>query len=80
MFSHKGLKGAGDVPPKVLAYIEKHAPQFLTLPATWEPDNSRVDTWKAYARDIPPENPDYPWQPSKFVVPSGRGSLRQDRG
>ena len=28
MFSHKGLKGPGDIPPKVLAYIEKHAPDL----------------------------------------------------
>ena len=33
MFSHKGLKGTDDVPPKVLAYIEKNAPDFLTLPS-----------------------------------------------
>lgn len=79
MFSHKGLPGTGDVPPKVLAYIEKHAPEYLTLPATWEPDNSRVDTWKAYAQDIAPENPDYPWQPAAFRVPSGQGSLPQRR-
>ena len=32
MFSHKGLKGADDVPPRVRAYIEKHAPEFLTVP------------------------------------------------
>ncbi len=78
MFSHKGLRGVDDVPPKVLAYIEKHAPESLTLPGTWEPDNSRLDTWRAYARDIPPENPDYPWQPSKFVVPSGKGKRIAD--
>lgn len=72
MFSHKGL-GLADVPPKLLAYIEKHAPEFLTVPDGWVPDNSRVDTWKAYAQDIPPENADYAWQPSKFKVPSGAG-------
>jgi hypothetical protein len=74
MFSHKGI-GLADVPPKVLAYIEKHAPEFLTVPPGWEPDNSRVDTWKAYAQDIPPEAPGYPWKPSGFRVPSGRGRL-----
>lgn len=73
MFSHKGLKGTADVPPKVLAYVEKHAPEYLTLPDGWEPDNSRVDTWKAYAQDVPPENPAYPWKPSGFVVPTGSG-------
>lgn len=73
MFSHKGLKGLDDVPPKVRAYIEKHAPQFLTVPDGWVPDNSRVDTWKAYAQDIPPEAAGYPWKPSTFKVPSGSG-------
>ena len=73
MFSHKGLKGLDDVPPKVRAYIEKHAPQFLTVPDGWVPDSSRVDTWKAYAQDIPPEAAGYPWKPSTFKVPSGSG-------
>ncbi len=61
MFSHKGLAGYGDVPPKVLAYVEKHAPEYLTLPATWESPNRRVETWGAFAMDVPPENPDYAW-------------------
>jgi hypothetical protein len=73
MFSHKGLKGADDVPPKVRAYIEKHAPEFLTVPDGWVPDNSRVDTWKAYAQDIPPEAPGHAWKPSAFKVPTGSG-------
>ncbi len=74
MHSHKGLSGYGEVPPKVLAYIEKHAPEFLTLPDGWDAGNQRVDTWKAYAQDVPPENPDYPWQPSAFKVPTGKGA------
>jgi len=74
MFSHKGLPGYGDVPPKVLAYVEKHAPEFLTVPDHWEPDNTRVDTWKAYAQDVPPENADYEWEGSEFRVPSGKGA------
>jgi hypothetical protein len=73
MFSHKGLKGTDDVPPKVRAYIEKHAPEYLTVPDGWVPGNSRVDTWKAYSQDIPPEAPDYVWKPSAFKVPSGSG-------
>lgn len=73
MFSHKGLKGLGDVPPKLRAYIEKHAPEYLTVRDGWTPDNSRVDTWKAYAQDIPPENPAYAWKPSGFRVPTGSG-------
>jgi hypothetical protein len=74
MHSHKGLKGYAEVPPKLLDYIEKHAPEFLTLPDGWEKNNQRVDTWKAYAQDIPPENPDYEWQAGDFVVPTGKGA------
>ena len=74
MFSHKGLQGYEDVPPKVLAYIEKNAPEFLTLPDHWNLDNSRVETWKAYSKDVPPENPDYEWKPDSFEVPTGRGA------
>jgi hypothetical protein len=74
MFSHKGLKGYEDVPPKVLAYIEKHAPEYLTVPGSWAPNTARVETWKAYAKDVPPETPDYDWTPDDFVVPSGRGA------
>ena len=32
MFSHKGLKGFGDLHPKILAYVEKHAPEYLEVP------------------------------------------------
>ena len=76
MFSHKGLKGYGDVPRKVLDYIEKHAPEYLTLPEDgWEPTTHRIDTWKAYAMDIPPENPDYEgYTPSGFKVPTGKAA------
>jgi len=74
MFSHKGLGGYDDVPPKVLAYIEKHAPEYLTLPDHWKLDNSRIDTFKTYAQDIPPENPDYEWEGGQYRVPSGRGA------
>ncbi len=74
MFSHKGLNGYGDVPPKVLAYIEKNAPEFLEIPEGWEPDNHRVETWKAYALDVAPENPDYDWEPTDFNPPTGRGN------
>jgi hypothetical protein len=76
MFSHKGLGGYDDVPPKVLAYIEKNAPDFLTLPDTWELKNDRVETWKAYALDVPPENPDYEWEASDFRVPTGRAARK----
>ena len=75
MHSHKGLGGTKDVPPKVLAYLEKHAPEFLTLPPGWpEPQNSRLETWGAFAQDVPPETPGYEWKakarrPSTFKGP-----------
>lgn len=62
MFSHKGLKGYGEVPPKLLAYIEKHAPTYLTLPNDWPVTNARLDTWTCYAMDVPPENKDFAWK------------------
>jgi len=74
MHSHKGLQGYGEVPPKVLAYIEKHAPEYLELPDYWDIGTQRIDTWKAYAQDIPPENPDYEWEATGFKVPSGSGA------
>lgn len=77
MHSHKGLKNHADVPPKILAYIEKHAPEYLTVPEGWVSTNKRVDTWKAYAQDIAPENPEYSWQRSDFRLPSGKGSKQQ---
>ncbi len=54
MFSHKGLGDYGDVPPKVLAYIEKHAPSFLVPPEDW-PQSMPRGTWEAYAEEVPPE-------------------------
>ncbi len=76
MFSHKGLKDYGEIPPKVLAYIEKHAPEYLDMPdISWDPKNDRVDTWKTYAKDIPPENPNYTgFQLDPIRPPTGSGS------
>lgn len=74
MFSHKGLSGFGEVRPKILAYIEKNAPGFLELPPGWTPKNDRVETWKAYAQDVPPENADYAWEGTDFKVPTGRAA------
>lgn len=54
MFSHKGLPDCGDVPPKVLAYIEKHAPDYLQPPDYW-PQVMPKGTWEAYAEEVPPE-------------------------
>jgi hypothetical protein len=62
MFSHKGLGGYDEIPRKVLAYIEKHAPRYLELPPGWDTIRSdRLDTWMAFAQDVPPEHRDYPW-------------------
>jgi hypothetical protein len=65
MLSHKGLPGTQEVPRKVLDYVEKHAPLYLQVPDGWgEPGKmswNRVDTWKAFAQDVPPETPGYPW-------------------
>ncbi len=78
MFSHKGLPGTAEVRPKILAYIEKHAPEYLTLPDTWEMETFRVDTWSAYAADVAPENPDYDWvekrPPGIAGPPTGAGA------
>jgi hypothetical protein len=80
MFSHKGLSGYGDVPPKLLAYIEKNAPQYLSLPDGWPLRNDRVDTWNAFVMDVPPETPGYPWawankdRPVLAKPPTGSGA------
>jgi hypothetical protein len=54
MWSHKGLPDFGDVPPKVLAYIEKHAPDYLNVPDHW-PQVMPKGTWEAFAEEVPPE-------------------------
>ena len=54
MWSHKGLPDCGDVPPKVLDYIEKHAPEYLEVPDHWPQVNPK-GTWEAYAEEVPPE-------------------------
>jgi hypothetical protein len=61
MFSHKGLKGPQDIHPKILAYLEKHAPEYLEPPADFTPRADRIDVQKAYVQDIPPEVPGYAW-------------------
>lgn len=73
MHSHKGLAGPGDIPPKVLAYIEKHAPDYLTLPPGWQSANKRVETWGAFAMDVPPETPGYDWQARALRPPGFAG-------
>ncbi|MGI9341962.1 MAG: DUF1838 family protein [Gammaproteobacteria bacterium] len=54
MFSHKGLADFGDVPPKVLAYIEKNAPEYLEVPDHW-PEVLPKGTWEAFAEEVPAE-------------------------
>lgn len=75
MFSHNGLKNYDDIPRKILDYIERHAPDQLTLPDIgWETKMDRMDTWKAYAKDIKPENQGYSSaQPDNFIPPTGSG-------
>ncbi|MEZ5514671.1 MAG: DUF1838 family protein [Steroidobacteraceae bacterium] len=75
MHSHKGLPGTAEVPPKVLAYIEKHAPEYLTLPASWESpsSNRRIETWGAFAQDVPPETPGYDWTAKAKRPPGFKG-------
>jgi hypothetical protein len=79
-FSHKGLAGYDDIPPKVLAYIEKNAPQYLELPPGWPVTNDRLETWKAFVMDVPPETPGYPWKwagkqrPVSVPPPTGLGA------
>lgn len=81
MHSHKGLSGLAEIPKQLLAYIEKNAPDSLTLPAEWQSKNKRVETWGAFAMDVPPETAGYEWagrdqRPSGFVgPPTGLGRL-----
>jgi hypothetical protein len=42
------------VPPKVLAYIEKHCPEYLEVPDHW-PQVLPKGTWEAFATEVPPE-------------------------
>ncbi|MDX2224342.1 MAG: DUF1838 family protein [Rhodospirillaceae bacterium] len=79
MFSHKGYAGTAEVPPKVLAYIEKNAPRYLELPPEWPVRrNPRLDTWMAFAQDVPPENKAHPWTKTQLdpavVPPTGLGA------
>lgn len=78
MFSHKGLKGTADIHPKILAYVEKHAPHYLEAPKDFTVRNDRIDVQKAYVQDIPPEVAGYEWtQKRKSEAdkpPSGLGA------
>jgi hypothetical protein len=55
-----------EVPRVVMDYLEKHAPKYLEAPPRWgepgKPNWNRIDTWKTFALDIPPETAGYPWK------------------
>lgn len=52
------LEGYGNIPPKLLDYVEKHYPDYLEPCDDWD-DGQPMETWQAYAERVPPENPDY---------------------
>ena len=55
MHSHKTQLGLQEIPPKVLAYCEKHYPEYLEAPTDWD-DGFPIGTWESYAKKMPPEN------------------------
>lgn len=78
-FSHKGLLNYDEVPRKLLDYVEKNAPRYLELPPGWDSIRSdRLDTWMAFAQDVPPENKNYPWKKTvlapEVIPPTGLGA------
>jgi hypothetical protein len=54
MHSHKRNRGFEDIPPKVLAYTEKHHPEYLQPCEDWD-DGFPIGTWEAYAQAVEPE-------------------------
>ena len=54
MHSQKSNRGFDDIPKQVLAYTEKHNPDFLEAPTDWD-DGFPIGTWEAYANTVPPE-------------------------
>lgn len=54
MHSHKSNDGFADIPPKVMAYTEKHHPDYLQPCTDWD-DGFPIGTWEAYARQMPAE-------------------------
>ena len=57
----------------MLKYIEKHAPEYLTLPPGWESSNKRVETWGAFAQDVAPETPGVEWKAKAGRPPGFKG-------
>ena len=55
-------EGMSNIPPKLLAYLEKNHPDYLEPCDDWD-DGKPKETWAAYAEQVPPENPDYAWTP-----------------
>jgi len=55
-------EGMSNIPPKLLAYLEKNHPDYLEPCDDWD-DGKPKETWAAYAEQVPPENPNYEWTP-----------------
>lgn len=55
--------GYDSIDPKTLAYLRRHAPEYLELPEDrWTSTNERATTWRAFVMDVPPEVKGYPWR------------------
>ena len=52
------IEGMSNIPPKLLAYVEKKYPDFLEPCEDWD-DGKPKETWAAYAEQVPPETPGY---------------------
>ena len=46
------MDGVENLPPEVLAYTEKHYPQYLEAPTEWQEPN--LTTWETYAAERTP--------------------------
>jgi Protein of unknown function (DUF1838) len=55
LFSRTARRGRADLPPALLARIERDCPDFLELPTDWDL-GPILSSWEAYARDTPPES------------------------
>ena len=51
MNSHKSNNGLVDIPPKVLAYAEKHHPYYLEICTDWH-DGFPIRTLAAFAPEV----------------------------
>lgn len=58
-FSFKeDIDGLGNIPRKVLDYVEKNYPDYLEPCDDWD-DGAPKETWAAFAEQVPPETPGY---------------------